>query len=94
MPALGLRWDPKPEMTADLRFPSRKSHGVLIKTGVSVNIGCTLPLGLGNRWGIREPDGNDTEIRLNIGGRTWRKNGKVEAGGFIYPINLASVFGM
>ncbi len=65
VPGLGLRWDPKPEMTVDLRFPESKISWRLDKNGRFSEHWLHASIGFGgNRWGIRQLDGNDTEIRL------------------------------
>jgi len=65
LPALGLRWDPKPEMTIDLRFPESKVSWRLDKNGRFSEHWLHASIGFnGNRWGIRDPNGTDNEIGL------------------------------
>ena len=92
LPALGIRWDPKPEMTVDLRFPESKISWRLDKNGRFSEHWLHASVGFGgNRWGIRESDGNDTEIRLKYWSAALTLEKKLDGGGG-WQIHLSHQF--
>tara|TARA_B100000945_G_scaffold297917_1_gene277364 strand:+ start:2358 stop:3344 length:987 start_codon:yes stop_codon:yes gene_type:complete len=82
LPGLGLRWEPKAEMTVDLRVPESKISWRLGKNGRFSEHWLHASLGFaGNRWGIRKPDGNEAEIRLKYWSAGLALEKKVDGGG-------------
>ena len=82
LPAFGLRWDPKPEMTIDLRFPESKISWRLDKNGRFSEHWLHASIGFnGNRWGIRDPDGTDNEIGLKYWSAALTLEQKRDGGG-------------
>ena len=82
LPALGLRWEPKPEMSVDLRFPESRISWRLNKNGPLSEHWLHASIGFdGNRWGIRKPDGSDEEIRLKYWAAALTLDKRVDGGG-------------
>ena len=82
LPALGLRWEPDPEMSIDLRFPESRISWRLDKNGRLSEHWLHASIGFdGNRWGIRKPDGRDEEIRLKYWVAALTLDKRVDGGG-------------
>ena len=82
LPGIGVRWDPSPKMTVDLRFPESRISWRLDKNGGYSEHWLHASIGFGgNRWGIRTLDGNDTEIRLKYWSAALTLEKKIDGGG-------------
>ena len=93
LPALGLRWQPEPEINVDLRFPESRISWRLDKNGQLSEHWLHASIGFeGNRWGIRTPTGNDEEIRLKHWAAALTLDKRVDGGGGWW-IHLSHHFG-
>ena len=82
LPALGLRWEPEPEICIDLRFPESRISWRLDKNGRLSEHWLHASIGFdGNRWGTRKPDGSDEEIRLKYWAAALTLDKSVDGGG-------------
>ncbi len=82
LPGLGIRWDPNPKISVDLRFPESRISWRLDKKGGYSEHWLHASIGFdGNRWGIRKPDGNDTEIRLKYWSAVLTLEKRIDGGG-------------
>ena len=82
LPAVGLRWEPKPEINVDLRFPESRISWRLTKEHNLSEHWLHASLGFGgNRWGIRDAGGTDSKVRLKYWSATLTLERTVDGGG-------------
>ena len=82
LPAVGLRWEPKPELNVDLRFPESRISWRFAKERQLSEHWLHASLGFGgNRWGIRDAGRTDSRVRLKYWSATITLEQKVAGGG-------------
>ena len=92
LPAVGLRWEPNPEINIDLRFPESTISWRLAKDLQLSEHWLHVSLGFGgNRWGIRDAVRTDSKVQLKYWSATITLE-QIVAGGGGWWIHLSYQF--